>query len=41
MDRRIAHAALDRAVFAAYGGPEGIEEEERAKVRSRLVRPRA
>src|SRR5829696_6397412 len=37
-----AHAALDRAVFAAYGGPEGIdEEEERAKVRPRLVRPRA
>jgi hypothetical protein len=38
-----AHAALYRAVFAAYGGPDGIddEEEERAKVRSRLVRPRA
>jgi hypothetical protein len=23
-----AHAALDRAVFAAYGRPEGIGDEE-------------
>jgi hypothetical protein len=26
MDRRIVHAAPDRAVFAAYGWPEGIGE---------------
>ena len=47
-----AHAALDRAAFAAYGWPEGIENEavlksllalnlERgARARSRPVRPR-
>jgi hypothetical protein len=31
MDRRIVHAAPERAVFAAYGWPEGIDDAEMLK----------